>query len=142
MNTINFFKLNPVPVGIDESIVLNGLVEILDPEDDKLVAVQDWNGQDVMFAFVSEIKAMKMLEHFKNHNVLAEHRNVTEDILMSRDKSIDFEKVFEDESYKKLLNKFLKKNLTMNMILEKISEQGIATVTNLDREVMEIATRK
>ena len=136
-NSINFFKINPAPEGTDENLILDGLIEILDPEDDKLVATQDWNGQDVMFVFLPEYKVSKLVEHFKKYGVLATHRNVTEDILMARVKSEDFEKVFEEETYRNLLTNFLKSNLTPDMILDKISEQGISSITELDKAILE-----
>jgi hypothetical protein len=55
---------------------------------------------------------------------------------MSREKSEDFNKMFKDESYKNLLNNFLKSNLTPDMILDKINEQGISSLTELDKEIL------
>ena len=138
MNTsINFFRINPAPEGTDGILILDGVMEILDPEDEKLIAIQDWYGKDVMFTFISDYKASRLVEHFKKFGVLDMYRNVTDDILLAREKSKDFEKIFEDKSYRNLLNNFLKANLTSDMILDKISEQGISSITELDKSILE-----
>lgn len=140
MDTINFFKLSNTPEGMDETIITNGIGQILDPEDENLITVEDWNGNDVMFTFVTQEKADKLVKHFQECGILVEHRNVTEDILMSREKGEDFVQVFEDENYRKVLNTFLKRNLTVDMILDKISEQSkngnTVTLTDLDKEIL------
>jgi len=135
MTSINFFKLSPLSPQKEQE-VFSKLGNILNEDDHKYIAVQDWNGNDIMFSFLPEYKVNQLILLFKEYNVLDTHRNITDDVLMSREKSEDFNKMFKDESYKNLLNNFLKSNLTPDMILDKINEQGISSLTELDKEIL------
>ena len=135
MNSVNFFKISKVPE-IIENTIFSELADILDPEDESLIAIYPWKDGDIMFTFLSDQKVKSLVILFEAHAVLEKFKNVTESILMAREKGKEFKTVFENTDYTKLLNKFLKENLTVDLILDKITEYGIESINEIDKEIM------
>lgn len=140
MNTpgasVNFFRIDNVPLEMEEGIQ-RGIAEILEENDDKLVAVESWSTGDVLFTFLPEYKVKNLQTLFSSYGVLSEFRDVTDDILLCHEKGEEFQAIFANKDYSELLTSFLRRNLTVNLILEKISEQGVSSITGLDREILE-----
>ena len=135
MNTVNFFHISRTSEDVEKK-VLSGIASILDHGDDSFVAVESWKGGDVLFTFFLDFKVRKLVSLFQFHSVLAEFQNVTEDILMSREKGEEFQAIFGNKDYSKLLNSFLRRNLTVDLVLDKISEQGPSSITDIDKEIL------
>ena len=55
---------------------------------------------------------------------------------MAREKGGEFIKTFKDENYRKVLERFLEKNLSVDMILDKINEQGIQSLSEIDKGIL------
>ena len=47
MNSVNFFKISKVPE-IIENTIFSELADILDPEDESLIAIYPWKDGDIM----------------------------------------------------------------------------------------------
>ena len=135
LNVVNFFRVKIVDPQV-ESEVCQKFSEVLDDSDIKFLAVDDFDGSDVMYAFFSNQKAKKIKNIFSSYGVLVEHSDITQEILKNDQKSGEFQKVFSKDSNLTLLRNFREKNLTVDLILDKISESGVDSLTDLDKEIL------
>lgn len=113
------------------------IFSILDEEDDKLIAVEDFGDFDVIYSFLPEYKAHKFMNVLEKFGVLIESGDITEDVLMARKIGKEFTKTFKDPNFREILERFIEKNLTIDLILDKINEQGIGSLNNLDKKILE-----
>ena len=113
------------------------IFSILDEEDDKLIAVEDFGDFDVIYSFLPEYKAHKFMNVLEKFGVLIESGDITEDVLMARKIGKEFTKTFKDPNFREILERFIEKNLTIDLILDKINEQGIGSLNELDKKILE-----
>lgn len=113
------------------------IFSILDEEDDKLIAVEDFGDFDVIYSFLPEYKTQKFMNILEKFGVLIESGDITEDVLMARKIGKEFTKTFEDQSFREILERFIEKNLTIDLILDKINEQGIGSLNEIDKKILE-----
>jgi hypothetical protein len=113
------------------------IFSILDEEDDKLIAVEDFGDFDVIYSFLPEYKTHKFMNILEKFGVLIESGDITEDVLMARKIGKEFTKTFEDQSFREILERFIEKNLTIDLILDKINEQGIGSLNEIDKKILE-----
>ena len=113
------------------------IFSILDEEDDKLIAVEDFGDFDVIYSFLPEYKTQKFMNVLEKFGVLIESGDITEDVLMARKIGKEFTKTFEDQSFREILERFIEKNLTIDLILDKINEQGIGSLNEMDKKILE-----
>lgn len=113
------------------------IFSILDEEDDKLIAVEDFGDFDVIYSFLPEYKTQKFMNILEKFGVLIESGDITEDVLMARKIGKEFTKTFEDQSFREILERFIEKNLTIDLILDKINEQGIESLNEIDKKILE-----
>ena len=113
------------------------IFSLLDEEDDKLIAVEDFGDFDVIYSFLPEYKTQKFMNVLEKFGVLIESGDITEDVLMARKIGKEFTKTFEDQSFREILERFIEKNLTIDLILDKINEQGIESLNEIDKKILE-----
>ena len=113
------------------------IFSILDEGDDKLIAVEDFGDFDVIYSFLPEYKTQKFMNVLEKFGVLIESGDITEDVLMARKIGKEFTKTFKDPNFREILERFIEKNLTIDLILDKINEQGIGSLNNLDKKILE-----
>ena len=113
------------------------IFSILDEGDDKLIAVEDFGDFDVIYSFLPEYKAHKFMNVLEKFGVLIESGDITEDVLMARKIGKEFTKTFKDPNFREILERFIEKNLTIDLILDKINEQGIGSLNELDKKILE-----
>ena len=113
------------------------IFSILDEGDDKLIAVEDFGDFDVIYSFLPEYKTQKFMNVLEKFGVLIESGDITEDVLMARKIGKEFTKTFEDQSFREILERFIEKNLTIDLILDKINEQGIGSLNEMDKKILE-----
>jgi hypothetical protein len=108
----------------------------LDEEDENLMAVEDFKEFEVIYSFLPPYKSERFKNLLEKFGILIDHKDITEDILMAREKGGEFIKTFKDENYRKVLERFLEKNLSVDMILDKINEQGIQSLSEIDKSIL------
>lgn len=113
------------------------IFSILDEGDDRLIAVEDFGDFDVIYSFLPEYKTQKFINILDNFGVLLESGDITEDVLMARKMGKEFTKTFQEPGFRKILERFIEKNLTIDLVLDKINEQGIGSLNEIDRKVLE-----
>jgi len=95
-------------------------------DDMNLLAIDEIEGlnQEAIFSFLPADKCNPLIQKLKDLKVLCEVRDITENVLLSKEKSKAFDVVFSDPNNRRLLNDFLLQNLSVDNILDKINEQG------------------
>lgn len=136
-NSLHYFKIRIINDENFENKIAAGLSKILEQADEKNIAVEDFNDYEVLYMFIEDTKISKLENLFESNEILLESRDVTDDTLMAVNQGSDFINTFKDPSYKKMLESFLRNYLTTDMILDKILERGIESLTDLDREILE-----
>lgn len=137
MNSLHFFKIKNIPEAVFENSIVPGMMRILDQNDNENIAVESFDNYEVIYTFLGQEKTEKLEKFLQNVKILLESRDITEDALKSAENGSDFVETFKDESYKKMLESFLRDYLTVDMILDKINDRGMESLTNLDREILE-----
>jgi len=135
--SIIYFKVKNIK---DENLIKSIQLEIfsiLDEGDENLVAVEDFGDFDVLYLFLEEYKIQKFMNILDKFGVLLETGDITEDVLMARKMGKEFTETFEMESFRKILERFIEKNLTIDLVLDKINEQGIGSLNEIDKKILE-----
>lgn len=133
---IIYFKISQVKEEQKQKSILFETAEILEDGDDQLIAVEDFVDFEVIYSFLPFYKAEKFLSLLEKFNILIDYKDITEDVLMARERGNEFIETFKEDSYKKILRRFIENNLTIDMVLDKINEQGIESLTEIDRETL------
>ena len=92
--------------------------------------------EEVIFSFLPEEKCNHLIQKLKDLNILEEVRDVTENILLSKEKTIAFESVFSTPDNRRILEDFLLKYLSVDHVLDKINEQGQESLNEIDRKIL------
>lgn len=120
---------------LDEDIARE-LSNFLDYEDFQYVISEDYHGCEYSYVFFEEFKANMVASYLKEVGILLEYKDITDEVLNSLYKeeewisSIDF-----PENFAKFEN-FLKDNLTLDMILDKIGREGEGSLYPIEREIL------
>ena len=133
---IIYFKIAQLEDEKIQKSILFETAEILDEEDENLMAVEDFKEFEVIYSFLPSYKSERFKNLLEKFGILIDHKDITEDILMAREKGDEFIKTFKDENYRKVLERFLEKNLSVDMILDKINEQGIQSLSEIDKGIL------
>ncbi|HLS11122.1 MAG TPA: hypothetical protein VK050_03075 [Flavobacteriaceae bacterium] len=104
-----------------------------------IVTVVDQSG----YFFVSENAIAQILNFLIENKVLLSYKEITTDVLLGSLHTEDFKKTFiEDDEFTYVLEKFILDNLTVDMVLDKISEKGIDSLREIDYQVLEAHSSK
>lgn len=86
---------------------------------------------DVMYALMDELDVANMNEVSAIVGFRYELIDVTKEAING-----EIEELKTYETLKELIENFLRKNLTINMVLDKINEKGIDSLNDVDREIL------
>jgi hypothetical protein len=79
---------------------------------------------------------------FENHNILVVANDVTADVLMGDfETNSKWQELFDEDSimkFKPTLDEFLRNNLTIDIVLDKIIEKGMDALTEIDLQVLNV----
>ena len=134
--SIIYFKISQVKDDQIQKSILFESSSILDEGDEKLMAVEDFKEFEVIYSFLPLYKSENFARILEKFGILIEYKDISEDVLMAREKGSEFVDTFQDENYRKVLEKFMEKNLTVDMILDKINDQGMESLSEIDREIL------
>src|SRR5690625_1340297 len=104
-----------------------------------IVTVVDQSG----YFFVSENAIAQILNFLMENKVLLSYKEITTDVLLGSLHTEDFKKTFiEDDEFTYALEKSILDKLTVDMVLDKISEKGIDSLREIDYQVLEAHSSK
>jgi hypothetical protein len=129
MVQVGVFTISKPKFGCIERRIFNSVKNILSiNEFNSIVYDEDSNGQDVIYTFTDKFKLLEISQVFTKHKVLEEHNVITENFLYQK----DIPPIFESIENKKVLSNFLNENLNSDIVLDKINNMGIDSLTEID----------
>jgi hypothetical protein len=129
MTQVGVFTVGKPKYRCVENRIFNSIKEILSKNEfDNIVYDEDEEGLDVIYVFTNEYAINNMIEMFSFNKVLKEHKIVTKEILFQK----DLPGVFSDNNNKKILSEFLNINLNSDIVLDKINDMGVNSLTEVD----------
>ncbi len=113
------------------------LVLTLDFDDDGHLAVEeDKNGEDVIVLFLEPDKIDQLIQFCEAEDIILEHRDVSDDILYDEVKVEVLRLMIQSEEFGAVFQTFLERNLTIDIILDKLSRLGEDSLTELDKKIL------
>lgn len=147
MNTVTFFKITNITEEAQQEAILLDLLEFMSEDELEANIVYDaeYSGNaehELVFAFVTDVQSEKIRTVFENHNILVVANDVTTDVLMGDfETNSKWQELFDAESimkFKPTLDEFLRNNLTIDIVLDKIIEKGMDALTEIDLQVLNV----
>ena len=93
----------------------------LNSYDGNFIAGSDVKGESIYFTYVDKYKVFKMVDFFKKHNILLKHYYI-DDVINFINSDPKFLEVYSDDYNKIVLDNYIKNNITIDDILDKIIE--------------------
>jgi hypothetical protein len=92
--------------------------------------------QDFIITLLDDTQANKLGDFAKGLGALDKMIEITDDIVLGKEINDDFKSMFSDESNKEKLESFIKENLTMDIVLEKITEFGMESLPKIYKDFL------
>lgn len=116
--------------------MLNLFKSIMDPDECVLSVI--FGDNDSIFTFLDSDKVNKILELSINLGILKTYRDISDDILKGNYIDDNFKKTFSNSVfYKNVMVSYIKKNLTTDIVLDKINENGIDSLSLIDFKTLQ-----
>jgi hypothetical protein len=135
--SIYFFKIKLITELDELSDCGADIISEIGEDFGDFIAFNEYDEYEIIFCFLEDYKIHSLLNIFEKHGLLIESKNITSSVLMSRFKNELFEEIFQVEEFNKMLENFLLSNLTINNVLDKINEQGIDSLTETDKIILQ-----
>jgi hypothetical protein len=119
-----------------EKVIAEGLADFLDVDDIDYIISETYGSYEYAYLFFDEFKSNQIISYMERAGILIDHQDITEQVLNSTYKtkewltSIDFPENF----YR--LEIFLKENLSLDIILDKINREGIISLYPVELEIL------
>jgi hypothetical protein len=111
--------------------------EIMESGDEKYVAFGgNEKGGETLFLFVDKLKVDRIIKFSNENGILESVEEVSDDVLMGRIESSDFNDLSGDITFESMLDSFISKNLTVDTVLDKINERGMDSLKSIDYDVL------
>lgn len=88
------------------------------------------NGKMSSYVITSRYVLTRIILFFRQRNIEFSYDDITDDVFLDQIK-------FEDEDFSKNIVDFVKENITVDHILDKINQFGIDSLTDIDRKKLE-----
>jgi len=98
------------------------------------------SGNECMFCIVDDYELNKISKCYKKHNITFKFIDLTKDVLFDNDFKINYKNQYGFNIKQRaieLMSIFKKQNTTPDVILDKILEKGIDSLTDFDHSVLE-----
>lgn len=88
------------------------------------------NGKMSSYVITSRYVLTRIILFFRQRNLDFTYKDITDDVFFNQIK-------FSDEDFSKNIDEFIKENITVDHILDKINQFGIDSLTDNDRKKLE-----
>jgi len=129
MTQVGVFTVGKPKYRCVENRIFNSIKEILSKNEfENIVYDENQEGLDVIYVFTNESAINRMIKMFLFNKVLMDHKIVTKEILFQK----NLPGIFSVDNNEKILREFLNVNLNSDLVLYKISDMGINSLTEID----------
>lgn len=122
-------------INIDDIDKQNEALEIfsnfIEPGDFNNISFIEVGDEEIAFILLDEIKTNKIVDAFRDLGILIEEKDVTDDILRG-----NYNKDEIEDSFLYIIDEFILKNLTVDIVLDKINEKGIESLNKIDYQIL------
>jgi hypothetical protein len=133
MEKVGFFIVGKPEQEYLEDLIFEKMRDILTNEEIKNIAFfENEESHDILYTFLNEEKNLYLFNLFEEYKVLIHYSDITEEVLLQNNIN---KNLFEGE-FKILFERFLKNNLKVDFILDKISKLGVKSLTDIDYKVL------
>lgn len=119
-----------------ETNIQNDLKDLIGFQDYRIIAGRGENGKFTLFAFLYNWEVVPLTKIFKKYGMLLDHEDITNDVIMRKLPGDYYKDSFEFVTYRKILNEFIEINTTTDHILDMISESGIESLTQFQKNIL------
>jgi hypothetical protein len=136
-HNIHLIKTKVVDSKIEESIGSDIIIEIGMHFKDLFFEKQEGD-LNIMFCFLNDFDLYKLINIFEKYDILIEYKDVTSDIILGNTNMVYYDvEIFSNEYFIKLVKLFSMDNLTIDMILDKININGMDSLSEIDKNILE-----
>tara|TARA_R110000868_G_scaffold84_12_gene906 strand:+ start:604 stop:1017 length:414 start_codon:yes stop_codon:yes gene_type:complete len=129
MTQVGVFTVGKPKYRCVERRIFNSIKYILSENEFKnIVYDENQEGLDVIYVFTNEYVINLMIKMFLFNKVLMDHKIITKEILFQK----NLPKIFSVDNNEKILREFLNVNLNSDLVLDKINDMGIDSLTEID----------
>ncbi|MEY4571045.1 MAG: hypothetical protein RLZ10_238 [Bacteroidota bacterium] len=133
MEKVGFFIVGKPEQEYLEDLIFEKMRDVLTNEEIKNIAFfENEESHDILYTFLNEEKNLYLFNLFEEYKVLIHYSDITEEVLLQNNIN---KNLFEGE-FKILFERFLKNNLKVDFILDKISKLGVKSLTDIDYKVL------
>lgn len=133
MDEVGFFIVGKAKDKEDELVIFNKMRDMLTKEDfTKIAFCENEESHDILYTFLNHSKNKELFNLFESHGVLIHFSDITKEVLYQT----NMNKILTEGEFKPLFDEFLKNNLTIDFILDKISTLGVESLTKTDYKIL------
>lgn len=131
--SVQAIRLRPCGPELDRRIE-KLLSETLEPSDLGRVAVEDFNGNEVVCFFLEATKTDRIVAELRAMGVLETQRELSQEILLGRSCGAEIDLTLSN--YPDLVRTYRLCHLTIDDVLDKMNGSGLERLDDVDREVL------
>lgn len=133
MKQVGFFIVGKPQSSEMEDVIFSEMRDMLTNEDfNRIAFCENEESHDILYTFLNDFKNDELFKLFDKHKVLIHFSDITNEVL----KQINMNKSLVDGEFKPLFDEFITENLTIDLILDKINEVGIESLTDVDYRIL------
>lgn len=132
-SAVHGIRVKPCARAVEEQVE-RLIAEALELDDGDRVAVEVVDGTDVLCLFVDQEKVRAILTGLASMGLIAGQADLSHDLLLGRSCGAVYDGALA--RYRHLVDAFRRQHVTIDQVLDKISEQGYAALDSVEREVL------
>lgn len=136
MKRVGYFKVGKPKFDSVGRMIFRKIKEIAKDDISNSFVVTDHDNIDLCYTFLNEEKTNQIKNIFSKNKVLIDYYDITNLVLSGSPINEEFNISFSDSKNKELLDNFVKENLTIDMVLDKILKSGIQSINENDIDVL------
>lgn len=103
---------------------------------DAIVVEEDANGFDNMVLFLEDCKISEFILFCDDEDIIQDHYDISNELLRGDQLIPVIKKMIDSDEFSSKFNRFIEKNLTIDMVLDKISRNGKEDLTEIDKKIL------
>jgi hypothetical protein len=119
-----------------EKAVQGDLKDLFGFQDYRIIAGKSEKEKYTIFAFLQEWEVVPFTKILKKYGMFLGEKDVTDDVIMGKIPGSCYQESFEFVTYRKILNDFIESNTTSDHVLDMISESGIDSLNQFQRNIL------
>lgn len=117
--------------------VLPNLALILPKDAHEHIAIEeDDSGNDCLVMFVSVSIVDELILFCEEEKIVQQHFDITHQLLLGDSIPSVVSQMINSEEFKTVFDRFFSKNMTIDLVLEKISRSGEQSLTEIDKKIL------